>query len=180
MAPYEALYGRKYRTPMCWTELSEKKLIGPDLIQETREKVTMIRERLKVAMDRQKSYADLKRKDIQYEFGEKVFLKVSSWKKVMRFGKKGKLSPRFIGSYKVIDKVGLVAYRLALPPELEKIHNVFHVSMLRRYRSDPSHVVSSEVIELRSYLTYEEEPVEILAREVKELLNNRIPLVKVL
>ena len=86
----------------------------------------MIRERLKVAVDRQKSY-DLKRKDIQYKIGEKVFLKFSPWKKVMRFGKNGKLSPRFIGPYKVIEKVGLLAYRLALPPELENIHNVFHV-----------------------------------------------------
>ena len=98
----------------------------------------------------------------------------------MRFGKKGKLSPRFIGPYEVIEKVGPVAYRLALPPKLEKIHSVFHVSMLRRYRSDPSHVVSSETIELRPDLTYEEESVEIFAREVKELGNKKIPLVKVL
>ena len=87
----------------------------------------------------------------------------------MRLGEKGKLSPRFIGPYKVIEKVGPVAYRLALPLELEKIHNVFHVSILRRYMSDPSHVVSLETIELRSDLTYEEEPVEILTQEVKEL-----------
>ena len=180
MAPYEALYERKCRTPLCWTELSEKKVIGPDLIRETEEKVKMIRERLKVATDRQKSYVDMKRKDIRYEIGQKVFLKVSPWKKVMRFGKKGKLSPRFIGPYEVIEKVGQVAYRLALPPDLEKIHDVFHVSMLRRYRSDPSHVVSSETIKLRPDLTYEEEPVEILAREVKELRNKKIPLVKVL
>ena len=140
----------------------------------------MIREILKVAEDRQKSYADLKRKDIQYEIGEKVFLKVSLWKKVMRFGRNGKLSPRFIGPYEVIKKMGLVAYRLALPPKLENIHNIFHVSMLRRYRSDPSYVVSLEIIELRPDLTYEKEPVEILAREVKELRNKQIPLVKVL
>ena len=87
----------------------------------------------------------------------------------MRFGKKGKLSPRFIGPYEVIEKVGPLAYRLAFPPDLEKIHNVFHALMLRRYRSDQSHVVSLETIELRPDLTYEEEPVEILAREVKEL-----------
>ena len=180
MTPYEALYGRKCRTPMCWTKLSEKKVIGPNLIQEIEENVQMIKEILKVAVDRQKSYADLKRKDIQYEISEKVFLKVSPWKKVMRFGRKGKLSPRFIGPYEVIEKVGSVAYRLALPPELENIHNVFHVSMLRRYRSDPLHVVSSEIIELRPDLTYEEELVEILTREVKELRNKRIPLVKVL
>ena len=155
-------------------------MIGPDLIQETEEKVKMIKERLKVATDRQKSYADMKRKDIRYEIDEKVFLKVSPWKKVMRFGKKGKLDPRFIGPYEVIEKVGPVAYRLALPSNLEKIHNVFHVSMLRRYRSDVSHVVSSETTELRPDLTYEEEPVEILAREVKELQNKKILLVKVL
>ena len=131
----------------------------------------MTKERLKVAADRQKSYADLKRKDIQYEICEKVSLKVSPWKKVMRFWREGKLSPRFIGPYEVIEKVGPVAYRLALPPELEKIHNVFHVSMLRRYRSDPSHVVSSEIIEFLPNLIYEEELAEILAREVKELRN---------
>ena len=155
-------------------------MIGPDLIQETKEKGKLIKERLKVAIDRQKSYADMKRKYIRYEIGEKVFFKVSPWKKVMRFGKKGKLSPRFIGPYEVIEKVGPVAYILALPWDLEKIHNVFHVSMLRRYRSDTSHVVSSETIELRPNLTCEEELVEILAREVKELRNKKIPLVKVL
>ena len=109
-----------------------------------------------------------------------MFLKVSPWKKVMRFRENGKLSPRFIRPYEVIEKVGPMAYRLALPTELEKIHSVFHVSMLRRYQSDPSYVVSSETIELRPDLTYEEEPVEILAREVKELRNKKIPLVKVL
>ena len=171
MAPCEALYERKCRTPLCWTELSEKKIIGPDLIQETEEKVKTIRKRLKVATYRQKSYDDMKIKDVRYEIGEKVILKVFPWNKVMRFGRKGKLSPRFIGPYEVIEKVGPMAYKLALPPKLEKIHNVFHVSLLRRYRSDPSHVVSSETIELKPDLTYEEEPVEILAQEVKELRN---------
>ena len=107
----------------------------------------MIRERLKVATDGQKSYADMKRKDIRYKVGKKVFLKVSPWKNVMRFRKKGKLSPRFIGPYEVIEKVGSVTYHLALPSKLENIHNVFHVSMLRRYRLDPSHVLSLETIE---------------------------------
>ena len=180
MAPYEALYGTKCRTPLCWTKLSERKVIGPDLIQKTEEKVKMIRERLKVATDRQKSYVDMKRKYIRYEIDEKFFLKVSPWEKVMRFRKKVKLSPRFIGPYEVTEKVGPVAYRFTLPSELEKIHNFFHVSMLRRYQLDPSHVVSSETIELRPDLTYEEELVEILAREVKELHNKKILLVKVL
>ena len=110
MVPYEALYGRKCITPLCWTELSEKKIIGPNLIQETKEKVKMIRERLKVATNRQKSYANMKRKDVRYEIGEKMFLKVSPWNKVMRFKRKGKLSPRFIGPYEVIEKVGPMSY----------------------------------------------------------------------
>ncbi|XP_040956750.1 uncharacterized protein [Gossypium hirsutum] len=180
MAPFEALYGRKCRTPLYWTELSESKLVGVDLIRETEEKVRIIRDCLKAASDRQKSYADLKRRDIEFSVGDRVFLKVSPWKKVLRFGRKGKLSPRFIGPYEIIERIGPVAYRLALPRELENIHNVFHVSMLRRYRSDPSHVIPYTEIELQPDMTYSEEPVKILAREVKELRNKRVPLVKVL
>ena len=180
MAPYEALYGRKCRTPLFWTELGESKIFGVDLIKDAEQKVKVIRESLKAATDRQKSYADLKRKDIEYQVGDKVFLKVSPWKKVLRFGRKGKLSPRFIGPYEISERVGPVAYRLILPPELEKIHDVFHVSMLRRYRSDPSHVINPSEVEIQSDLSYEEEPIRILAREVKELRNKRVPLVKVL
>ncbi len=112
--------------------------------------------------------------------GDKVFLKVSPWKRIMRFGRKGKLSSRFIGPYKVLERVGPLAYRLTLPPELERIHNVFHVSMLKWYRSDPSHVLLVEEIEVNPDLTYEEEPIKILAYEVKQLRNKQIPLVKVL
>ena len=103
MAPYEALYGQKCRTPMCWTELNEHKMIGSDIVKDTEEKVQVIRKRLKAASDRQKSYADLKRRDIAYEVGDKVYLKVSSWRKILWFGKKGKLSPRFIGPYEVLE-----------------------------------------------------------------------------
>ena len=180
MAPYEALYGRKCRTPLFWTELGESKIFGVDLIKDAEQKVKVIRESLKAATDRQKSYADLKRKDIEYQVGDKVFLKVSPWKKVLRFGRKGKLSPRFIGLYEISERVGPVAYRLILPPELEKIHDVFHVSMLRRYRSDPSHIISPSEVEIQAEMSYEEEPMHILAREVKELRNKRVPLVKVL
>ncbi|KAK5784714.1 hypothetical protein PVK06_039241 [Gossypium arboreum] len=180
MAPYEALYGRKCRTPLYRTELKENQIYGVDLIKETEEKVKIIRDCLKAASDRQKSYADLKRKDIEFQVGDKVFLKVTPWKKVLRFGRKGKLTPRFVGPYEVIEKVGPVAYRLALPLELEKIHDVFHVSMLRLYRSDPSHVVSPTEIELQPDMTYEEEPIKILAREVKQLRNKNVALVKVL
>ncbi|KAK5775594.1 hypothetical protein PVK06_043500 [Gossypium arboreum] len=168
MAPYEALYDRKCRTPLFWTELSESKIFGVDLIKDAEQKVRVIRESLKAASDRQKSYTDLKRKDIEYQVGDNVFLKVSPWKKLLRFGRKGKLGPRFIGPYEVSERVRPVAYRLILPPELEKIHNVFHVSMLRRYRSDPSHVITPSEIEIQPNLSYEEEPVRILMHEVKE------------
>ncbi|XP_070054942.1 uncharacterized protein [Nicotiana tomentosiformis] len=180
MPPYEALYGRKCRTPLCWNEVGERKLVGPEIVQQTEDKIKIIRDHLKIALDRQKSYADLKRRDIEYQAGDKVFLKVSPWKKYMRFGQKGKLSPRFIRPYEVLERVGLVAYKLDLPLELDKIHNVIHVSMLRRYRSDPSHVLPIESIEVNPNLTYGEEPIQILAREIKELRNKRIPLVKVL
>ncbi|MGF2514102.1 hypothetical protein ACQUWQ_24320, partial [Ralstonia pseudosolanacearum] len=129
---------------------------------------------------RQKSYADLKRKEMEYTVGDKVFLKVSPWKKVLRFGRKGKLSPRFIGPYRVLKQVGPVAYQLELPPELQQMHDVFHVSMLRRYRLNPSHVVPVEEVELRPDLSYEEEPIQILERDVKVLRRKSVPLVKVL
>ena len=94
MTPYEALYGWKCRTPVCWTELNEHKLIGPDIVKDIEEKVPVIRQRLKAASDRQNSYADLKRRDIEYEVGDKVFLKVSLWRKILRFGQKGKLESK--------------------------------------------------------------------------------------
>ena len=112
--------------------------------------------------------------------GDKVFLKVSPWRKILRFGQKGKLSPRFIGSYEVLERIGPVAYRLALPPELAKLHDVFHVSMLRRYRSDESHILPVQEIQVQEDLSYDEEPKTILAREVKQLRNKQVPLVKVL
>ncbi|XP_040957927.1 uncharacterized protein [Gossypium hirsutum] len=111
---------------------------------------------------------------------DKVFLKLSPWKKVLRFSRKGKLSPRYISLYEVVERVSLVAYRLKLPPELERIHDVFHVSMLQKYRSDPLHIMPFEEVEIRDDLTYEEEPVEILARGEKVLRNKRVSLVKVL
>ena len=112
---------------------------------------------MRAAQDRQRSYADLKRRDIEYEPGERVFLRVSPWRGILRFGKKGKLAPRYIGPYEVIERIGPVAYRLALPPELSQIHSVFHVSQLRRYHSNPSHILQQQPIELQPDLSYEEE-----------------------
>ncbi|XP_015169226.1 uncharacterized protein [Solanum tuberosum] len=180
MLPYEALYGRKCRTPLCWSEVGERKLVGPEIVQQTEDRVKIIKDRLKISSDRQKSYADLKRRDIEYQVGPVVLLKVSSWKKIMRFGQKGNLRPQFIRPYEILERVGPVAYKLALPPELDNIHNVFHVSILRRYRSNPSHVLPAESIEVNPDLTYNEEPILIQDREVKQLRNKRIRLVKVL
>ena len=123
-------------------------MIGPDIVKDTEEKVQVIRQRLKVDNDRQKSYSDLKRRDIEYEVGDKVFLKVSPWRKILRFGKKGKLSPRFIGPYEILERIGPMAYRLALPLELTKLHNVFHVLMLQRYRSHGSHILLVQVVQV--------------------------------
>ena len=117
-------------------------MIGLDIVKDTEVKIQVIRQRLKAANDRQKSYADLKRKDLEYEVSDKVFLKVSPWRKVLRFGKKWKLSPRFIGLYEVLERIEPVVYRLALPPELTKLHDVFHVPMLRKYYSDESHILT--------------------------------------
>ena len=135
---------------------------------------------MEIVFSRQKSYADKRRRPLEFQVGDLVFLKVAPFKGVMRFGKKGKLSPRYIGPFEVLERIGNVAYKLDLPQELACVHNVFHVSMLKKYIPDPSHVLDHEPIEIREDLTYEEKPVHILAREEKVLRNKVIPLVKVL
>ena len=180
MALFEALYGRKCRTPICWDEVGERRLIGPELVQITLDKIQIVRDRLEIAKDKQKSYADKRRRDLHFKVGDRVFLKVSPWKGVLRFGRHGKLRPRYIGSYEIIAKVGPVAYRLDLPPELSKVHNVFHVSMLHKYIPDPSHVRRDHPVELKDNLTYKEQPMQIVDRREQILRNKVIPLVKVL
>ena len=127
MAPFKALYGIKCRTPVCWDEVGERRLVGPELVQVTSEKVKVVCDNLKTARDRQRSYADNRRRDLQFKIGDRVFLKISPWNGVLRFGRRGKLSPRFIGPYEIVSKVGPIAYRLKLPLELSKIHDTFHV-----------------------------------------------------
>lgn len=121
MTPYEALYRRQCRTPLCWDEVGERKIYGPELVQQTLEKVKLIRECLKTAQSQQKSYADRKRQDRTFEVGSKVFLKILPSKGVVHFGKKGKLLPRFISPFKILLRVGKVAYQLALPPKLSQV-----------------------------------------------------------
>ncbi|KAJ8771673.1 hypothetical protein K2173_026850 [Erythroxylum novogranatense] len=141
MAPYEALYGRQCRSPLYWDEEGVRMIESPELIQDTVDKVKLIRSRIKVAQDRQKSYVDQHRREMEYNVGDRVFLRVSPWRGVLRFGKKGKLSPRYISPYEIIERIGPLAYRLALPSEMSQLHDVFHMSILRRYRSDPTHVI---------------------------------------
>ena len=179
MAPFEALYGRKCRSPICWNDVGERKLLGPELVQLIVEKVVLIKERLKAAQSRHKSYANHRRRDLEFEVGDHVFLKVSPMKSVMRFGRKGKLSPRFVGPFEILERVGTLAYKVALPPSLSKVHNVFHVSTLRKYIYDPSHVVELEPIQIFEDLTYEEVPVQIVDVMDKVLRHAVVKLVKV-
>ena len=148
MAPYEALYRRKCRTPVCWDEVGERKLVGPEIVQVTYDKINVIWDRLKIAQDRQKSYANNRRRDLEFKVGDMVFLRISPWKGVLRFGKRGKLSPRYIGPYRIVERIGEVAYLLELSSDLDRIHDVFHVSMLRRYIPDPSHVLTEQPVEI--------------------------------
>ncbi|GJR15203.1 putative reverse transcriptase domain-containing protein [Tanacetum coccineum] len=178
-APFEALYGRKCRSPVCWSEVGESQLTGPELVRETTEKIVQIKNRLLTARSRQKSYADLKRRLTEFEVGDKVMLKVSPWKGVIRFGKRGKLSPRFVGPFKVIERIGPVAYKLELPDKLRGIHNTFHVSNLKRCFVNDDVVIPLDEVQLDNKLHFFEEPVEIMDREVKLLKQSRIPIVKV-
>nr|GFC18566.1 putative reverse transcriptase domain-containing protein [Tanacetum cinerariifolium] len=150
-APFEALYGRKCRLPVCWAEVGEAQILGPELIQETTEKIVQIKQRMQAARDRQKSYADLKRK----------------------------LNPRYVGSFEVLEEIGKVAYKLELPEELSRVHNTFHVSNLKKCHADEPLSVSLDGLHFDDKLYFVEEPVEIMDREVKRLKRSQIPLVKV-
>ncbi|GJX14467.1 putative reverse transcriptase domain-containing protein [Tanacetum coccineum] len=155
-ALFEALYGRKYRSPVLWAEIGEGSLIGPELVIEMTDKVVLIKEKLKAARDHQKSYADKRRKPLEFEVGDQVLLMESPWKGVMRFGKKGKLTPRYVGPFEILKRIGLVAYRLRLPEEL-----------------------SSDEIKVDKTLRFVDEPAEIMDQEIKKLKRKKIALVKV-
>nr|XP_043625640.1 uncharacterized protein LOC122597071 [Erigeron canadensis] len=167
------------RSPMCWIETGERSLATVDFVQETTDKVAIIKEKLKAARDRQKSYADQRRKPLEFEVGDKVLLKVSPWKGTVRFGKRGKLSPRYIGPFEIVARIGPVAYKLKLPQELGDVHDTFHVSNLKKCVADDSKVVPLEELRMEDKLQFREEPIEVLDRDEKRLKRSKIPIVKV-
>ncbi|GKC28142.1 putative reverse transcriptase domain-containing protein [Tanacetum coccineum] len=167
------------RSPVLWAEIGESSLIGPELVQETTDKVVLIKEKLKAARDRQKSYADNRRKPLGFEVGDRVMLKVSPWKGVIYFGKKGKFAPRYVGPFEILERIGLVAYRLRLPEELSGVHDTFHLSNLKKCLANASLHVPLDDIKVDKTLRFVEEPVEIMDREVKSLKRSKIALVKV-
>ncbi|GKD99142.1 hypothetical protein Tco_1383039 [Tanacetum coccineum] len=178
-ALFESLYGRKCRSPVCWAKVGDVQLTGPEIIHETTEKIVQIRQRLQAARDRQRSYANVRRKPLEFQVGDRVMLKVSPRKGVIRFGKRGKLNPLYIGPFKILKRVSPVAYKLELLGELSNVHTTFYVSNLKKCLSDESLVIPMKELRLDDKLNFVEEPVEIMDREVKQLKQSRIPIVKV-
>ncbi|KAI3756078.1 hypothetical protein L1987_55891 [Smallanthus sonchifolius] len=156
-APFEALYGRKCRSPICWAEVGDSQLTGPEIVFETSEKIVQIRNRMAAARERQKSYADKHRKPLEFQIGDMVLLKVSPWKGVIRFGKRGKLNPRFVGPFKIVKRIGLVAYQLDLPEGLSGVHDVFHVSNLKKCLADETLTVPLEELHIDEHLRFVED-----------------------
>jgi hypothetical protein len=180
MPPYEALYGQKCQSPLYWDNVGERQTLGLKLIQDTRDKVRVIKERMSAAQSRQKSYADNRRRPLEFEVRDRVFLKVSPMRGVMWFRKKGKLSPKFVGPFEITQRVGRLAYRIALPPDLVRTDDVFHVSKLRKYIANLDVIVEYEPLEIQKGLTYVEEPVKIMDKKEQVLRTKMIPIVKVL
>ncbi|GJS26751.1 putative reverse transcriptase domain-containing protein [Tanacetum coccineum] len=159
--------------------IREGSLIGPKLVLETKDKVVLIKEKLKAVRDHQRSYADKRRKPLKFEVGDRVLLKASPWKGVMRFRKKGKLAPRYVGPFEILERIGHVAYRLRLPEELSSVHDTFHVSNLKKCSADANMHVPLDEINVDKTLRFVKEPVEIMDREIKKLKRRKIALVKV-
>ncbi|GKE94032.1 putative reverse transcriptase domain-containing protein, partial [Tanacetum coccineum] len=185
-APFEILYGRKCRSPVCWAEFGDVQLTGLEIIHETTEKIVQIRQRLQAARDQKRSYANVRRKPLEFQVGDRVMLKVSPRKGVIRFGKRGKLNPWYIGPFKILKRISPVVYKLELPEELGNMSlnndlrglNRLHTN-LKKCLSDESLVIPMKELWLDDKLNVVEEPVEIMDREVKQLRQIHIPIVKV-
>nr|GEW01528.1 putative reverse transcriptase domain-containing protein [Tanacetum cinerariifolium] len=177
-APFDALYGQKCRSPVCWAEVRDVQLTRPEIIHETTKKIMQIRQRLQATRDRQRSYPNVRRKPLEFQVRYRVMLKLSPQKGVIRFRKRGKLNPWYIRSFKILDRIGLVAYKLELPKDLINVHSTFHVSNLKKCLSDKSLVIPMKELRLDDKLNFVEEPIEIMDREVKQLRQSCILIVK--
>jgi len=179
MAPFEALYGRRCRTPLSWSQTGECKIFGPDLVTEAENKVKVIQANLKVAQSRQKSYADKRRKPLQFEVGDHVYLRISPTKGVQRFSLKGKLAPLYIGPFEILEICGLVAYRIQLPSRLAAIHDVFHISQLKKCVRVPEEIIEQQDLEVESDLSYVEYPMKILDTKERSTRRKRVKMYKI-
>jgi hypothetical protein len=179
MAPFEALYGHRCRTPLSWSQIGERKIFGHDFFTEAEEKVKTIQNNLKAAQSRQKSYADIRRRPVQFQIGDFIYLRVSPTRGIQRFGVKGKLAPRYIGPFKVIENCGPVAYRLQLPLQLAAIHDIFHVSQLRNCVKIPTEIIDPQAIEIESDLTYAEHPIRVLDTKERNTRRETIKTFKI-
>jgi hypothetical protein len=179
MAPFEALYGRRCRTPLNWSQVGERKIFGPDLVTEAEAKVKHIQTNLKAAQSRQKNYADKRRKPLQFSVGELVYLRVSPTRGVQRFGIKGKLAPRYVGPFEILEVCGPVAYRLQLPPQLAAVHNVFHVSQLKKCLQVPTENIDLQDVAIESDLSYIEYPIKILDTKERNTRRATIKMYKI-
>jgi hypothetical protein len=162
MAPFEMLYGQRCRTPLFWSEAGERKVFGLDIFQEAEKQVRMVRENLRVAQSRQKNYAGHMRRELSFEVGYFVYLKVSPMRGLHRFKVRGKHTPRFIGPFKILEKRGEVAYQLELSSQLSDMHDVFHVSLLKKCLCVPEEQIPMEDLDAKEDLSYQEYPVKIL------------------
>ncbi|GKD54316.1 putative reverse transcriptase domain-containing protein [Tanacetum coccineum] len=173
-APFEALYGRKCRSPICWAKVGDAQLTGPEIVRETKEKIIQIKHLLHASRDRQRIYSNKRRNPLNFQVGDKVMLNVSPWKGVIHFGKQEKMNPRYIRPFKILAKVGTVAYRLELPEKLSHVHNTFHVSNLKKCLSDEPLAIPLDEIHVDDKLNFIEELIEIMDREVKRLKKSGI------
>jgi len=177
MAPFEALYGRSCRTH--WSEAGERNFFGPDIVNEAEDQVQLIQKNLKAAQSRQKSYADKKRQAISFQVGDHVYLRVSPMRGVQRFGVKGKLAPRYVGPFPIVEQCGPVAYRLELPAHLSAIHNIFHVSQLRKCLRVHAKIVDIDELQLELDLVYPKHPVKIVDFKTRVTRNQTSKFYKV-
>jgi hypothetical protein len=179
MSPFEVLYGRPCRTPLSWSESGERAIFGPDIVTEAEEKVKQIQANILAAQSRQKSYTDKRCGPLEFEVSDHVYLRVSPMKGVCRFGIKGKLAPRYIGPYPIIDKYGPTSYQVELPAKLMGVHNVFHVSQLKRCLKPPTDVIIEDTIPLKPDLTYKAYLIKILDQQDRVTRNKTTRFYKI-